>query len=162
MDAGSAATTYPDANSISGPVFRNFNLSSSPIRYLPELPTILAGSTASTWEVVPNVARTLNFRFTARDNNTGGPANNSDDMVVTVDANTGPFAITSNLSSTYPGSSSQTVTWSVNGTSTSTPNVKISISTDGGLTFPTVLLASTANDGSQAVTLPNITTIQHG
>ena len=36
--------------------------------------------------------------------------------------------------------------------------MKISLSTDGGLTFPTVLAASTPNDGSQAVLLPNITT----
>ena len=33
-------------------------------------------------------------------------------------------------------------------------NVKISLSTDGGQTFPTVLAASTANDGSEAVTIP--------
>ena len=35
-------------------------------------------------------------------------------------------------------------------------NVKISLSTDGGLTYPTVLLASTPNDGSESVTIPNI------
>ena len=38
------------------------------------------------------------------------------------------------------------------------PNVKISLSTDGGLTFPTVLAARTPNDGSQVVALPNIST----
>jgi hypothetical protein len=35
-----------------------------------------------------------------------------------------------------------------------TANVKVSLSTDGGNTFPTVLLASTPNDGSQIVTHP--------
>jgi hypothetical protein len=37
-------------------------------------------------------------------------------------------------------------------------NVKISLSTDGGNTFPTILLASTPNDGSQSVTIPNMPT----
>ena len=32
--------------------------------------------------------------------------------------------------------------------------MKISFSTDGGQTFPTVLAASTPNDGSQSVTIP--------
>ncbi len=32
--------------------------------------------------------------------------------------------------------------------------MKISLSTDGGYTYPYVLLASTPNDGSETVTLP--------
>ena len=36
--------------------------------------------------------------------------------------------------------------------------MKISLSTDGGLTYPTVLLASTPNDGTQSVTIPNTAT----
>ena len=40
----------------------------------------------------------------------------------------------------------------------STANVKISLSTDGGHTYPYALAASTPNDGSQAVTVPNVAT----
>ncbi len=36
----------------------------------------------------------------------------------------------------------------------STPNVTILLSKDGGLTFPTVLVASTPNDGSHSYTVP--------
>jgi hypothetical protein len=42
----------------------------------------------------------------------------------------------------------------------SCPNVQVLFSTDGGLTFPTVLLASTPNDGIQSVQLPNVNTTQ--
>jgi hypothetical protein len=57
------------------------------------------------------------------------------------------------------GGTAFTVTWNVantNAAPVSAANVKISASTDGGLTFPTVLLASTPNDGSETVTLPNV------
>jgi hypothetical protein len=51
------------------------------------------------------------------------------------------------------------VTWSVANT-TAAPincaNVKILLSTDGGLTYPIVLSSSTTNDGSQAITVPSV------
>jgi hypothetical protein len=52
------------------------------------------------------------------------------------------------------------VSWDVAGTNTAAlaQDVKISLSTDGGQSFPTVLVASTPNDGSQDVVLPNVTT----
>ena len=39
-------------------------------------------------------------------------------------------------------------------------NVKITFSTDGGTTFPIILLASTANDGTETITIPNNLTSQ--
>ena len=53
------------------------------------------------------------------------------------------------------------MTWNVAGT-TSAPiscaNVAITFSSDGGSTFPTTLLASTPNDGTQPITVPNVAT----
>jgi chitodextrinase len=165
MDLGNATTASPSAIATSGPIFRSFIPTSSPTRYFPRMSTVLSGLTITTgteipWEVLPTVARTLNFRLTVRDNRLGGPSNNSDDTVLTVNTVAGPFNVTSpNTALAYSGGSTQTVTWNVAGTTgngVNCTNVDILLSTDGGLTFPTTLLSQTPNDGSQSIILPNI------
>ena len=111
-----------------------------------------------TWEVTPNVARTLNFALTVRDNQTptGGQTARAN-MTVTV-ASVGPFNTTAPIATTsWAGNSNQTITWNVGGTTANginTSNVDILISTDNGVTFST-LLANTANDGTETVLIPN-------
>ncbi|PZO32373.1 MAG: secretion protein [Flavobacteriaceae bacterium] len=159
MNSGTSSTTYPSATATSGPAFRSFVPSTSGIRYFPRLETIKTGATTWKWEAVPNVARTLNFRLTVRDNKAGGPANNSDDTVITVNGTAGPFVVTApNTAVSWTAGTSQTVTWNVAGTTTNgvnAANVDILLSTDGGDTYPITLLAGTPNDGSQAITVPN-------
>lgn len=143
-----------------GPNFRSFLPSSSTSRYFPAFSKVLAGQLVSTWEAVPSVARNLSFVFTARDNAAQGSGQtNSDGMTLTVDASKGPFAVTSQNASdsSWVLGSSQTITWNVNGTSTlsGATNVNIKMSTDGGLTFPTVLASNTPNDGSEVITAPS-------
>ncbi|HSS20658.1 MAG TPA: M12 family metallo-peptidase, partial [Pyrinomonadaceae bacterium] len=102
----------------------------------------------------------LNFRFTARDGKGGVDSANT---AVLIDNTAGPLRVTSQSSFVgYNGLSNQTVTWDVNNTNTAqlAPNVKISLSVDGGHVYPFVLLASTPNDGSEIVTLPDTTTAQ--
>ena len=66
--ATTAATINTDPGT--GPIFRPFDASTSPTRLFPRLGNILAG-TQTIGEVLPTVARTLNFRVTARDNRGG-------------------------------------------------------------------------------------------
>jgi hypothetical protein len=103
----------------------------------------------------------LHFRLTARD---GRGGNASADTTLYLATNAGPFLVTSpNTAVTYKGGSTQTVTWDPANTDTapvSTANVKISLSVDGGLTYPYVLAASAPNNGSAEVTLPNVATTQ--
>ncbi len=118
-----------------------------------------ASVTCVTGEHLPSVARTMNFRVSVRDRR-GGIADAG--TTVTVVNTAGPFQITSqNTAGQLAAGSAATVTWDVVGTDAapiSAANVKISLSIDGGQTFPTVLSASTANDGSEAVTVPSIAT----
>ena len=115
-----------------------------------------------TGELLPQIGRTMSFQVVARDNHAGAGGINTATATVVVDANSGPFAVTiPNTALAYMGNSVQNVTWNVASTTNapvSAANVKISFSTDGGLTFPTVLLASTPNNGSANVTIPNVTT----
>ncbi len=154
------STQPPTQTATTGPNFRSIAPSSSPNRYMPPLASVVANVLNPTWEVVPTVARTMNFALTIRDNRTpNGGQTKRDDMVLTV-ANVGPFLVTSpNTAVSYIGNVSQTITWDAAGTTANginCVNVDILLSTNVGLTFPITLLAGTPNDGTQAVTIPNI------
>jgi chitodextrinase len=153
----------PSATKTTGVDFRSYNSTISPTRYFPRMASVLTGATTTAGtelvvEALPSVARTMNFRVTVRDNHAGGPANNSDDMIVTVNATAGPFSVSApNTAVSYAGGSSQTITWVVGGTTANgvnCANVDILLSTDAGTTWSTLLVA-TPNDGTQAVTIPN-------
>jgi hypothetical protein len=85
----------PQNTSTAGPAFRTKDPIASPDRYMPAIGTVLSGNTQNTWEVVPSVGRTMNFRYTVRDNVAGGAATASDNMLLTFDGASGPFEITS-------------------------------------------------------------------
>jgi hypothetical protein len=156
-DAGTILTPSPGENSAG----------SDPTRVFPDLAQILANNTNAATGSCANVdcyseflptssyANSLHFRLTARD---GAGGISHADTTLTLARSAGPFRLTSQTSSfTVDAGTRPTVTWSVGNTNAapvSAANVRITLSTDGGLTFPTVVLKSTPNDGSQAVLLP--------
>lgn len=173
--AQTGASSVASATKATGPNWMSFAPSTSPTRYFPKLSTILAGGLVSgplaggdagaNTEALSSVSRTLNFRLTVRDNapfSSSAPVSVGQtqfaDAVVTVSNTSGPFSVTApNTAVSWAGNSAQTVTWAVANTTAapvSCANVKISISTDGGNTFST-LVASTPNDGTESVTVPN-------
>jgi chitodextrinase len=158
-DENNASTTNPSVNATSGVAFRSYSPSTDAKRYFPRLSTIKTGATSWQWEAVPNVARSLNFRLTVRDNRAGGAANNSDDMLVSVNGTAGPFVVNSpNTNVTWNAGTTQNVTWNVAGTTgngVNAANVDIFLSTDGGNTYPISLASGVANDGSQSIVVPN-------
>ncbi|MDN3678257.1 zinc-dependent metalloprotease family protein [Flavobacterium paronense] len=154
-------TTFPSSTKTDGPNFRSRPPSASSVRYFPQFSDVLAGYLVTKWETVSSVARSLAFAFTVRDNVLGGGQTNSAATTVTVVDAGGAFAITnpSTANTLWTPGTTQTITWNVAGTTGSginTANVNILLSTDGGATFPTVLAASTANDGSETIMLPSV------
>ena len=159
-----------------GPNWLSFSPTVSGTRTFPKLSTILAGlnvtpplpggDAGANIEALSSVSRTLNFRLTVRDNH---PYSSTaplaigqtafTDVVVTVSNTSGPFAVTApNTNVTWNAGSAATVTWSVNNTTVapvSCAAVNILLSTDGGLTFPTVLASGTPNDGTEVITVPS-------
>ena len=172
FDLGNASP--PNTDDGTRPLFRSFAPSTSASRTFPRLQYILnnsnvppssyacGGSTCFTGEVLPSTTRTMNFRFTAHDDRPSGGGSTSANQQVSVVSTAGPFAVTQpNTAVTWPGGLPQIVTWNVastTGAPISAANVKISLSTDGGNSFPTVLAASTPNDGTEPVTIPSIST----
>lgn len=162
--------------------------SRSPSRTFPDMAQVLAGSTNASAgtcdpaltgvakiecfsEYLPNAdyvgsdaeAGSIGFRVTARDADPRGGAVAFADVRLPIDRAAGPLLVTgfdSAPSDVYAGGSRQTLKWDVNGTDAANlaPNVRIVLSTDGGETFDTELSASTPNDGSQSVVLPNVNT----
>ena len=186
-DAASVAPSYPgtpdddDISLVARPGFRSFLPTVGGSRTFPNMQYVLnnaneapvfftttnglstncgVGRTCISGEDLPSAARTLNFRVSARD----GRGGISDAGTVITVVNTGTFKVsTLNTATTWINGQSRDITWDIAGTTANginTANVKISLSTDGGITFPTVLAASTPNDGLHTLTVPGIGTSQ--
>jgi hypothetical protein len=169
-----AATVVPnsDADGTPRPLFRNYVGQTSGTRFFPSLQFIRNNANVPpnttggfmTGELLPAITRTMTFQVLVRDNRANGGGINSATSTVNVDGASGPFDVTApNTAVSWTGNAPQTVTWNVantNAAPVSAAAVKISFSTDGGLTFPTTILASTPNDGSEVITVPNVATTQ--
>ncbi|MEL6616073.1 MAG: zinc-dependent metalloprotease family protein, partial [Bacteroidota bacterium] len=153
-----------DVNAGTVPYFRSFEpTADGNTRTFPQMSRLLAGQQPVIGETLPTTSRSLTFRLTARDNAPGGGAINDATVSLDVDGSAGPFAVTFASASGQSYSGAVNVTWDVAGTASgavNTPNVEILFSDNNGASFDYVLTPSTANDGSETVTLPNLTTSQ--
>ena len=157
----------PDVDNGSSPITRSFNPSSNATR---NFPARRANGSAYLGEILPQVARTnFQFRLTVRDQAVLGGLNigatTSDDVSLTVVDTGSAFEVLSQNTAgiVWPASSSQTITWAVAGTDAapiSCANVEIALSTDAGINFNRILLASTANDGSESISVPSVASTQ--
>ena len=114
-------------------------------------------------ETLSQVARDIKFRLTVRDNHAAGGGVTAAGIFKVVVTDDGPFKlIAPNTAVNWLGGSTHTITWDVANTDDASginaQNVDILMSTDGGTTFSTVVLANTPNDGTEDIIVPNIPT----
>jgi hypothetical protein len=143
---------------------RSLPPTSSPNRYIPRLSSVLKNKTTQTnptlgsdWETVSTVARNLNWALTVRDrspSSASGGQSSYDTMRIAVEDVT-PFTIENPVS--WAQGNNVTINWVVGQTTNATincQNVNIKLSTDSGLTFPTIIASNTPNDGTFIYTVP--------
>lgn len=181
-DLGPGGSWNSGASSTTAPLFKSRIPKTSGSRTFPDMAVILAGYPSNPpatmgglkGETLPQVGRALKFRLTVRDNRAGGggivtggdgcQTGFTGIYQINTISGTGPFVVTSpNGGESYAGGTLQNITWNVAGTNAApinTANVRITLSTDGGLTYPNVVIASTPNDGSEMLPIPAIVTSQ--
>ena len=144
-----AALTDPDDGRFA--LFRMLDSASTPERYLPALTTVVSG-TADLAERIPQVAREMTMRLTVKD---GAGGVQSDDIVVTVDGDSGPFEVVSPNGGEQIGRS-KTVEWDTGFTEqapVSSSMVEIYLSTNDGASFDE-LVDTVDNTGSANINFP--------
>lgn len=150
----------PDPMRVQGPMYRSRPSSTVPTRYFPELSQVIQGNLTPQFEMTPSVARDMEFAFTARKYNMNIGQNDSDLMNITVDGNTGPFEVISqDANVSYNTGEAAVINWNVAGTDLApinTSTVDILMSTDGGVTFSTIIASAVPNDGSETVIIPTV------
>lgn len=154
-------TGLPEEDNTTGPLVRSFEGTSNPVRNIPRFADYVATGGSTTWEKIPSVNRTMTFALTVRDNDVvganGGGQTAVDFVDIIVDS-TDPFAIVNPVS--WAQNSTQNIEWVVGQSADvggiNCQTVSIKLSTDGGLTFPTVITSGTTNDGSYSYSVPSI------
>jgi len=150
-----------DPDNGQSPLFRCFPPRSTGARVFPQLADLRSG-VPTPGEKMPAAASSgRKFRLGIRDNHVaGGGVTISSTVTLPVVAGTG-FRVT------YPGAGdllaagAAGVTWNVASTNIppiSTSTVDVWLSTDDGLSFPTVLAANVPNTGGATVTIPRLST----
>lgn len=156
-------TEAQDGQATSGPIMRSYPpTDSSNIRMFP-IEKILDGTYTDLGERLPEVGRTVRFKFTARSILLGWGSFATIDSVVKLQvASQGPFRVNAPASNvTFNPGDTLNVTWQLGGTDqapVASHYVNIYLSLDGGQSFPILLKGSTTNNGSAKVIIPNVYT----
>ncbi len=150
--------------SATAPLFRSFKPSTTgDIRFFPKASNIVSGNLSDKTEVLPNMSRKMTFRFTVRDNHSGGAGVLWEEYSVNSTSQAGPFKITyPEIDAKFKVGQEVTVTWDVANTDVAPVNCKLvsiygsfssALRNDDPNLVPLAL--NVPNDGSQVVYIPN-------
>lgn len=150
--------THPNVPIGTAPLFRSWAATDQPTRIFPRIEDLVT-NTNTIGELLPQFGREMNFRLTVRDNNPLGGGVDYDQITFQVADSSGSFKVLQpNGGQFWIAGSIQTVNWDVAGTDLAPVNcetVNIWLSEDGGYTYPHLLAANQANNGTALVTVPN-------
>ena len=167
LDNGKITSSNFGSENLLGAMARSLPPSVASNRYIPKLNRILSNQLTeenprinSDWETVSTIGRMLNWGLTVRKQNDTVVQLAQDQIEVEVREDAGPFRVTSHDDPDLliKGGSLQSISWEVANTDQSpvnTSEVVISLSTDGGLSFPTILADGVPNNGAAEVLIPN-------
>jgi hypothetical protein len=152
----------PQATSLVGPNFRSFLPIEESTQFFPTA-TSLALNQVGSWQRLPSVERSMNFRLSVRDNNPLGGCTQYADVNINVVDIDGPFALTypNAIFISWQAFDYETVTWNVAGTDLAPINsdfIDLYLSTTSQPDFNILLAESVPNTGSYTVQVPNIGT----
>lgn len=161
-DAGDLGPTEADGSTFDkGPVF----LSRAPItkrdRQFPDNDLVISNDYTAIGQRLPHVARTMTFKLTTRSYFEGwGTFNYTDDVVTLETVEMAPFRVTApNVTSLYEVGAPIMITWDTTNTRMAPIScgfVNIYMSRDGGVTFPTLVVANAPNTGSYSLAAPDV------
>ncbi|MFN0010864.1 MAG: reprolysin-like metallopeptidase [Phycisphaerales bacterium] len=153
-DRGPQLTLGPDTGQ-NEPLLRNFAPSPSATRLFPPLANVVSGA-AIVGMNLPLLARNSTFTVVVRDNVSAGGGFARANSSVQFAASSG-FRVTGPSSGSNICDGNLTVSWATAGTNAPPINcsaVNIYLSTDGGATFPHLIAAGVANNGTWSGNVP--------
>jgi len=171
IDSGSMTVSQFGPDNYAGATARSLPPSTSPLRSIPNLTSVLNGeltqnnpTLGSAWETVSNSPRELNWGLTVRDRSPTsigqGGQSSTDSMTLTVTTNAGPFSVTSQSEdeNIWKTGDNVFIQWDVANTNLDpigTLDVSIILSLDAGQNFNTSIIDSTPNDGEYIYRVPS-------
>jgi len=161
-DAGELGPTESaGATATEGPIFASRAPTAKRDRQFPDYDLILSEDYAAVGQRLPTVERSMTFKLTTRSYFEGyGTFNYSEDVITVSTKDMDPFRVTApNVTALYEVGAPITIAWDTTQTRQDPINcgfVNIYMSRDGGVTFPTLVVANAPNTGSYTLAAPDV------